>query len=106
MYVEDGPVGRLVPADQLTAQLFADAAATVVSNVRALQESRDLVGHLTHALENRSIIEQAKGILMAMRNCDADVAFDHLRVVSQQSNTKLHEVARNLVVTMSASARR
>lgn len=85
----------------MAAQLFADAAAAVVSNIRALQESRDLVGHLSHALENRSIIEQAKGILMAVRNCDEHAAFDHLRVISQQSNTKLHEVARDLVTTMS-----
>lgn len=101
MYVGDGPAGRLGPAERLTAQLFADAAGAVVSNVRALQESRDLVGHLSHALENRPIIEQAKGILMAVRNCDEHTAFDHLREISQQSNTKLHEVARNLVETMS-----
>ena len=104
MYVGVGPAGRLEPAEQLTAQLFADAAGAVVSNVQVLQESRDLVGHLSHALENRSIIEQAKGMLMAVRNCDENAAFDHLRVVSQQSNTKLHEVARNLVETMSTSA--
>ena len=101
MYVGDSPAGRLGPAERLTAQLLADAAGAVVSNVWALQESRDLVGHLSHALENRPIIEQAKGILMAVRNCDEHTAFDHPRVISQQSNTKLHEVARNLVETMS-----
>ncbi len=100
MYVKPGPAGRLAPADQVSAQLLADAVAAVLSNVRALQESRELVGHLSQALENRSIIEQAKGMLMAVRNCDEDAAFDHLRVVSQQSNTKLHEVARQLVTVM------
>lgn len=86
---------------QRTAELFAEAAAAVVGNARALLQSRDLVQNLSQALEHRSVIEQAKGMLMVVRHCDEDAAFDQLRIASQQTNTKLHEVARRLVLTMS-----
>jgi PAS domain-containing protein len=98
--VPDAPEG-LGPVATRTAELFTAAAAAVVCNARALQQSRELVHNLSQALENRSVIEQAKGMLMAVRHCDEDAAFDQLRVVSQRTNTKLHEVARRLVFTMS-----
>ncbi len=62
------------------AELFAQAAAAVMGNARALAESRDLVRNLSQALEHRSVIEQAKGMLMAVRRCDEDAAFDHLKL--------------------------
>ncbi|MGB9378484.1 MAG: ANTAR domain-containing protein [Mycobacteriales bacterium] len=105
MYVADGTAGPLSAAERRSAQLVADAAAAMVSNLLALQESRALVAHLSHALENRPVIEQAKGMLMAVRNCDEDTAFDHLRAISQQTNTKLHDVARGLVHAMSPNGR-
>lgn len=89
-----------------TAELFAEAAAAVVANARALQQSRDLAQNLSQALEHRSVIEQAKGMLMALRHCDEDAAFDRLRIASQQTNTKLYEVARRLVSGMSRDAAR
>ncbi len=97
----EGVRTTLSPAARRTAELFADAAAAVVGNAQALLQSRELVQNLSQALEHRSVIEQAKGMLMVVRHCDEDAAFDQLRIASQQTNTKLHEVARRLVLTMS-----
>jgi AmiR/NasT family two-component response regulator len=43
------------------------------------------------------VIDQAIGIVMARERCSADEAFDVLRRVSQQRNTKLRDVVADLV---------
>ncbi|MFP5020722.1 ANTAR domain-containing protein [Pseudonocardia phyllosphaerae] len=63
---------------------------------------------LLHSLEaeNRTLrdrfarhvtIEQAKGVLMARRGCDADEAFTLLRKLSHETNKKVHVVAEALL---------
>lgn len=51
------------------------------------------------ALDNRDLIGQAKGIVIASMGCTADEAFDLLRKQSQAENRKLHEVAADVVGT-------
>jgi hypothetical protein len=56
------------------------------------------VGDDLHAIvAQREVIEQAKGMLMAIYNVDADAAFSILRWRSQELNIKLHDVAGSLV---------
>ena len=43
------------------------------------------------------VIEQAKGILMAMHGCSEDEAFDLLRRASQRSNTPVRALAEQIV---------
>jgi len=47
--------------------------------------------------ETRSVIDQAKGILMFTFGCDADAAFDILRRYAQNANIKLSSLAHRLV---------
>jgi len=54
-------------------------------------------GQLQEAMESRASIEQAKGILMAIHNCDAAAAFTMLRTESQSTQIKLNAVARAFV---------
>ena len=54
---------------------------------------------LKQALLSRDVIGQAKGILMERLRVGPDEAFDHLRVLSQNQNRKLVEVARQLTET-------
>ena len=58
---------------------------------------RDLADQLADAMKSRAVIEQAKGIIMGDRRCNADTAFDLLREMSQRSNRKLRDVAQELV---------
>ncbi|MEV6621522.1 ANTAR domain-containing protein [Amycolatopsis sp. NPDC051106] len=53
--------------------------------------------NLRLALRTRGVIEQAKGILIGQRGCTPDEAFALLVALSQDTNTKLHLVARTLV---------
>jgi AmiR/NasT family two-component response regulator len=48
-------------------------------------------------LQSRAVIDQAKGMIMRERGCDADQAFDVLRSLSQNRNVRLAEIAAELV---------
>lgn len=52
---------------------------------------------LTKAIENRTLIGQAQGILMGRYGIDSDQAFAVLRRHSQDSNIRLHEIAQQIV---------
>lgn len=79
--------------------MFAQQAAALLTNVVALSDARQLSTQLTEALENRDLIGQAKGVLMAQGAKDEQAAFAMLVSASQRSNVKLHEVARQLVAS-------
>ncbi len=49
------------------------------------------------ALASRDVIGQAKGVLMERFDIDAVAAFELIRKLSQESNTKIADVARRLV---------
>jgi hypothetical protein len=52
---------------------------------------------LPHLFEARAVIEQAKGVLMAVYRISAEQAFSVLRWRSQETNTKLRALAKQLV---------
>ena len=51
---------------------------------------------VTRSMENRAIIEQAKGILMAVQSINADQAFYVLSHHSQNTNQKVTDIASTL----------
>ena len=77
--------------------LLGHQASITLANACALQRAELLARQLTEALENRDVIGQAKGIIMAGQSVSSDQAFDVLRRASQRSNRKLSEVARAIV---------
>lgn len=74
---------------QLTAGLFGLQAAGLLFGA-------DQVAGLDRALQSRDVIGQAKGILMERYDVNNDDAFQLLVGASQNTNTKLIEVARSL----------
>ena len=58
---------------------------------------RDKRSHLRQAIDARTLIGRAQGILMERFGIDDQAAFEVLRRHSQNTNTKLNEVARILV---------
>ncbi|MFE2756541.1 ANTAR domain-containing protein [Actinosynnema sp. NPDC059335] len=85
------------PFDEALVRLFVTAASTSITGFSRYERSRRLIENLQHALESRAEIDQAKGVLMAAYGIDAEEAFGRLVVESQQHNTKLRDVARNLL---------
>lgn len=55
------------------------------------------VARLRARLASQPVIEQAKGMLMAQRNCDAEEAFAILVRASQRTNRKVRDLAADLV---------
>ncbi len=79
--------------------LFAAHAAVAMSGAQEQE-------HLTKAMAARDLIGQAKGILMERHKLTADQAFSVLTRASQQTNTKLVDVARALTDTGELTQRR
>jgi len=74
------------------------AVATIFARHAALAIERNHTEeNLHHALDARKLIGQAQGVLMERFDLDADRAFDVLRRYSQDTNTKLRDVARMIV---------
>jgi len=67
------------------------AHTTVAWNMMRRQEQ------FSSALASRDLIGQAKGILMERFGINALAAFELLRRLSQESNTRLADIARRLV---------
>jgi GAF domain-containing protein len=80
---------------------FADHATIALSHAQTTDSHRRRAGNLAHALESRAVIEQAKGMIMAQRKCDAETAFGMLRDLSMSQNVKLYELAAQLVSSAS-----
>jgi GAF domain-containing protein len=79
------------------AQTFAGFAAVGLANAHLYQTQATLAGHMQKAMENRAVIEQAKGIIMGERRCTPDEAFAVLTKLSQDTNRKVRDVATALV---------
>jgi len=80
-----------------TVEILAAAITSVLQEL-GLRSHIDLLGEdMRSALASRSVIEQAKGIVMGAKHCTADEAFQHLVTLSNTGHLKLREVARQIV---------
>ncbi len=80
-------------------ELFAQQAAVLLSNTQAVSDARQLSTQLTAALEDRDVIGQAIGVLLAQGASDVPAAHESLRSAAQRAGTSLHTVARGIVQT-------
>lgn len=83
--------------DLRTAQLLANVASGYIVNWRALDEKTTLTQQLQRALDSRVVVEQAKGMIAGRNGVDVSEAFQRLRKYSRDTQTKIHEVARQVV---------
>jgi GAF domain-containing protein len=78
---------------------FAAYAGAALTNMEALQDARDLAENLQKAMKFRSVIEQAKGILMERHKLTPDQAFRLRSGASMHTNRKVRDIAEDLVLT-------
>jgi GAF domain-containing protein len=100
--LEGGPIGSLdlyssAPRDWdqteiSAAQVYAALVATLLSQAAAAQVKGRLAEQLRVALEHRSRIERAKGMLMVQAGIDDAAAFERLRSAARSSRRPLIEV--------------
>jgi len=78
------------PEEEAIAHILAQHASVAVATARR-EETMAL------AVDARKLVGQAMGILMERYNLDGDRAFQVLKRYSQQTNTKLRDVAQQLI---------
>jgi hypothetical protein len=84
-------------AGREAARAFATRAADAVDVALRVEHERAGAPDVRAALLSRSVIDQAIGILMAQERVDAQRALERLRRISQHRNTKLRDLASDLV---------
>ncbi|WP_410790658.1 ANTAR domain-containing protein [Kribbella sp. C-35] len=84
--------GGFTAVDETTAQLLARHAAVAIATLREAST-------LAQAIETRTLIGRAQGVLMERFSINADQAFAVLQRYSQDNNIKLRIVAAELIST-------
>lgn len=98
-----GP-GEMGPADLDVAQALADVATIAILQHRAALEAQVINEQLTHALNSRIVIEQAKGMVAERLDLDMERSFATLRGHARNHNLRLADVADAVISgTMSAT---
>jgi GAF domain-containing protein len=105
--LEGGPIGSLdlysaAPRDWdqaeiSAAQVYAALAATLLCQAAAAQVKGRLAKQLQVALEHRSRIERAKGMVMMQEGIDDAAAFERLRGVARSSRRPLIDVVNEVL---------
>jgi len=79
------------------AELLAAFGGAMLANATAYSQARRTASQLKDAVAARSVVDQAKGVLMHALGCDADGALKRLRQESQRRHVKVTEVATEVV---------
>ncbi|MFC0860768.1 GAF and ANTAR domain-containing protein [Sphaerimonospora cavernae] len=77
--------------------LLREQVTVALANVRQFDDVLTGAAQMQEAMEGRSVIDQAKGILMSTSGCSAEEAFEELRKISQHHQVKVADLARMLV---------
>ncbi|SRR5216683_255256 len=79
------------------AELLAAFGGASLANASIYDVAQRAAVQLRDAVESRSVVDQAKGILMHALGCGAAEALDRMRQVSQTSHVKVTEVAQKII---------
>ncbi|GAA0251636.1 GAF and ANTAR domain-containing protein [Saccharothrix mutabilis subsp. mutabilis] len=77
--------------------LYTTAAEAALHGARRYLLAREQTEHLRTALVTRAVIDQAKGVIMAVRRIPAEQAFELLVSKSQEENVKVREIAERFI---------
>lgn len=92
----DAGVGAYV-VDGLRKERIKSVLDTAVSRFRAFNKLREELDQARQALDERKLVERAKGILMKERGLSEEAAYSLLRKAAMNENRKLTEVAQSVV---------
>ena len=78
---------------------FSNIVGMLLSSALSAHEAHELAGHLQYALDYRVLIERGVGYLMARDDIDAVTAFNRLRRAARSTQSKIGDVATQLLET-------
>jgi AmiR/NasT family two-component response regulator len=79
------------------ARMLAVFGQAVLASTMVYGEAQRTATQLQDSVAARSVVDQAKGILMHALGCDADRALEYLRRESQRRHVKVTEVASQVI---------
>ncbi|GIH59221.1 GAF and ANTAR domain-containing protein [Microbispora siamensis] len=77
--------------------LLREQVTVALANIWEFDDVLTGAAQMQEALAGRSVIDQAKGIIMSKSGCSAEEAFEELRRVSQHHQVKVADLAKLLV---------
>ena len=83
--------------DGLTAQRVKPVIELAIARFNEMQSLYREISESKSNLEERKVIERAKGILMSRKNVSEDDAYNSLRKLAMGQNKKLFEIAKNVI---------
>ncbi|WP_410596540.1 ANTAR domain-containing protein [Amycolatopsis sp. lyj-23] len=92
--------------DSRLLQLYTTVVSFGLRTTRRYRQARQRAVDLEAAMRSRAVIEQAKGILMAVHRISADDAMKRLVTESQRTNVKLRDIATRFVDDLSSTPSR
>jgi GAF domain-containing protein len=105
--LDGGPIGTLNvysvqphewdKSEQEAIQAHARVTGTVLATVVHAEAKNTLATQLQQALDQRVVIEQAKGILMERHGIEAQIAFERLRRRARSRQERVVDLARKVV---------
>jgi GAF domain-containing protein len=87
----------LSDADLSAVRAFADVATIAILQHRAVEDAHTVNAQLSHALNSRIVIEQAKGVLAERAKLDMEEAFGWLRHHARNHNLRLVDLAHDFI---------
>jgi ANTAR domain len=89
---------RALDPEQLPlAELLVALGGAVLGNASEYGDSQRIALQLADGARARELVDQAKGMLMHALGCTADEALQQLRLVSQQRNIKVTDMAARII---------
>lgn len=83
--------------DAVIVRIYTTAIEGLLRVSKEIEFAKNEIAGLNTAMKSRATIEQAKGILMAIRGFDSESAFEVLVTESQRTQQKLNVIANQIV---------
>ncbi|MHA7240411.1 ANTAR domain-containing protein [Arthrobacter sp. TMS1-12-1] len=100
------PTAFFTPDRQRVAAVFASQAGNALEMAMRVARHQDAASDLYSAMETRTNIDIAVGIILGQSRCTQEEAFEMLQRASNTRRQKLSEVARELIVQATGSTPR
>lgn len=86
--------------DGLNDKRISSLMDVAIARFREYQALKDELTKAKNTLEERKLLDRAKGIIMKHKGCDEELAYKLLRQSAMQNNQRMVEVARNLIASV------
>lgn len=98
------PAGQFTPDTVAEARVLGEMAGRALRMAVRITTAEQLADDLRAAMEGRTVIDLACGMIMAQNHCDQDQAMEILKKASSGRNQKLHTVAEKIVQRVTKSS--